>query len=104
LKKHPQDLLHVLIHDEAHWGMAEKSAINNFLTSVVTETSKLIEAGKKPTLLVVFVSATIEVLTCAKQLLNTRRRVAWSWLRESDDRFKTPVRTLKYDIPILNFS
>ncbi|KAL0487540.1 replication protein E1 [Acrasis kona] len=59
LKKYPKSHLHLLIHDEAHWGIAKNSNLNKFLNKVVTT----LQGIEKPNFRFLMVSATPEVIT-----------------------------------------
>lgn len=85
--------MHLLIHDEAHWGIAEKSTINNFLDDL-SETIKNLK--EKIYLLIVLVSATIDVLTKVRDpFQEEERRLDWKYLREKEPKyFQSKVKNL----------
>lgn len=68
--------LNVIIHDEAHWGIASDSNINSFLLDV----SCKVENDPAIVLVILFVSATIEVITKVNRF--PERTVDWTELKE----------------------
>ncbi|KAI3659427.1 hypothetical protein MP638_000186 [Amoeboaphelidium occidentale] len=70
--------LNVIIHDEAHWGIASDSNINSFLLDV----SCKVENDPTIVLAILFVSATIEVITKVNRF--PERTVDWTELKEMD--------------------
>ncbi|CAF1395462.1 unnamed protein product [Adineta ricciae] len=94
------EVLHILVFDEAHWGIAKESNSNRFFQRLSQQVTELVNNGKKPSLIILLVSATIKVLTRAMNEFqeNERHRVNWRDLRLSQtatirQRFAAPNYT-----------
>ena len=83
LKKHPLDYLHVLVLDEAHWGINDDGIVARFFQDFHGVITDLTER-ERPSILVVNVSATCDVLTKVIDQYNVlpgSHRVDWHLLR-----------------------
>ena len=93
LQQRPQDVLHILVFDEAHWGINSGSVIDNFFQYLVQVCENIIETnGSMPSLFILLVSATIDVLSrVIDSYKDDGHHVDWSELRRSDSaKFGTP--------------
>lgn len=102
LLNEPQDYLHLLVFDEAHWGIAQGSLSETFFAHLL---AKLRTMAVRPALVIVKISATIDVLT---QVISqygddeTGNRVDWSKLRRVDYRFSTPNYRALSELKLVN--
>jgi hypothetical protein len=77
--------LHIIVHDEAHWGIAINSQINSFLGEI-NEIIESTNGGSKPTVLILLVSATIAGLDQGVSIFTDGcKSVDWSSLLASND-------------------
>ncbi|EGG23304.1 hypothetical protein DFA_05436 [Cavenderia fasciculata] len=88
------DAFHLLVIDEAHWGASKDGKKSNLLIKLIKKTK---EEWKDQKVMVLLVSATIEVITLTTEL--EKRHVDWKELKKEEP-FKCPsyvaVENLKY--------
>ena len=74
MKKHPNDFLHIIIHDEAHWGIRTGSMLHNFYSEVATilDAARL-EGRPEPMLVIIPVTATPEIFLNTRNFLESHR-------------------------------
>ncbi|CAF3957666.1 unnamed protein product, partial [Adineta steineri] len=93
LRKNPSRFLHVLVLDEADWGISSGSVIDKFLQHLASVEEQICQSHKiRPSLIILLVSATIDVLTYViEKISDEKQRVDWYNLRHSDsNKFGTP--------------
>jgi hypothetical protein len=73
--------LHVVVHDEAHWGIKQDSQINKFFQELAKIRDSLHANNQSRKLLILLVSATIDVVTkSVEDLEESKRHVKWAEL------------------------
>jgi hypothetical protein len=96
---HTNNLFHLLIVDEAHWGIRDGSLIIKFLSRLYHHLNDLERRRIRPCLLIVKVSATIDVITkVVDRYIHAnpesdppRQVVDWAFLSQSDSKFRVPT-------------
>lgn len=95
--------LHLIVHDEAHWGIMAFSLLEKFFQRVL-EIMKC-ATDKKPTLLILLVSATSDVIKMPVQEFHfipgqiMEYTVVWNYLaNEGGEAFKTPSYRSVHDL------
>lgn len=87
LRKNPLNFLHVLVLDEADWGISSESVIDKFLQHLASIEEEIRQSHQiQPSLIILLVSATIDVLACViNKFTDEKQRVDWYNLRHSDE-------------------
>ena len=86
-----EDVLHIIVHDEAHFGIRNEGEINKFFQELKTELEKVVDQKKRREVGILLVSATLDVIVKPiSSFHDDTQRVSWNDLRKNDAHFAAP--------------